>query len=97
MTQARLNRFLSEVQRINNDFTEKRSSLKSLLAQMRQQVQSGAYNINSLLPLIQTAETDKRGKKYATALQDVRNTWGKPILECKGPHQAAFGNVAAPL
>ncbi|MBV9289671.1 MAG: hypothetical protein JO288_17970 [Hyphomicrobiales bacterium] len=97
MTLARLNKFLQDVQARNPDFREKTSSLKSLIGQMRQQVNTNTYNLTALLPLIQAAENDKRGKKYAPELQDLRNRWGKPILEYKGPHQAAFSNVGARL
>ncbi len=97
MSQARLTRFLQLVAAANKDFTEKRSSLKALLATMRQQVASGNFALAPLQPLLVTVRADKRGAKYQTALQYLERVWGKAALQYKGPNQAAYTDVPARL
>jgi hypothetical protein len=97
MSQARLNAFLLKVQTANTKFTEGRSCLKALLKVMRQQVASGNFSLPPLQPGILSAQQDKRGAKYATAIQYVQQTWGKATLQYKGPNQPAFTDVTGPI
>ena len=101
MSQARFNTFLGMIQAAaaaaNRKFTESRSSVKSVLQGMRQQLASGIFDLTALRPAIASARADKRGAKYEAALQYLERTWGTSSLQYKGPNEAGFTDVAGRL
>jgi hypothetical protein len=97
MSQARLTKFLTDVKGVNKDFSEQRSSLKGVLALMRQQVTANNVAPNSLTAAITTARRDKRAGKYQTLLVRLETTWGQPEIQYKGPGQANYSPLTGRL